>query len=558
MKPFDRNRAHSQLIGLLFAGAMLGVVAVLVRGLGSWPAGLIALMLLATCATALIARCFVPIAGLRLRRTRTAAEIVPLTGTVVAPLVAYAGAEGAAAAACALFVGFCIAAIVRRRSGGALILRHGVMQTLVLFALIPVAGSIERWQLLGGLEGSLLFALALGVAMLTYQFLLAAPLLALQGGLRLGRVWSSTQQDVRFWIALFGGVLWATAVRYALSIDQPALAVAMWLPVIVVATMMVRIDALRVELHRLHLVRDAVHAMLGEREPVPQINAVLGSLHGPLVNETVSVFAATTARTEDWGVVASLGPEPSPAGVELRRRVLARLKFAGRQHTTLRDEYYAVHAYAILGGEHGDLLGALVVYRRPDAPANDHAQFEVAARGLAPLVRDLRSIAAARSAATTDALTGLKNRAASLEILRTVLGGKRAHEDTSVLLLDIDRFKSINDHLGHAAGDDCLREISRTIAGGVRAGDSAGRIGGEEFLVVMPSATPEMALMVGERVRAAVAMSSIRHADGEPVTVSVGAASAMPGDTPETLLARADAALYDAKRSGRNRVVESA
>jgi diguanylate cyclase (GGDEF)-like protein len=126
----------------------------------------------------------------------------------------------------------------------------------------------------------------------------------------------------------------------------------------------------------------------------------------------------------------------------------------------------------------------------------------------------------------------------------------------SVLLLDIDHFKMINDRLGHAAGDECLRRIGEIIRKTVRAGDTAGRIGGEEFLVVMPGAPRDVALTVGERLRLAIALGGMRHANGEPVTTSIGASAATVGDTPETLLARADRALYQAKRQGRNRIVE--
>jgi diguanylate cyclase (GGDEF)-like protein len=124
------------------------------------------------------------------------------------------------------------------------------------------------------------------------------------------------------------------------------------------------------------------------------------------------------------------------------------------------------------------------------------------------------------------------------------------------LLLDIDHFKTINDQLGHAAGDDCLRKIGAIIKNAVRSGDTAGRVGGEEFLIVMPGATRDIALIVAERLRLAVALGGMKYANGEPVTASIGAAAAQLGDTIEVLLARADRGLYEAKRQGRNRIVE--
>lgn len=125
-----------------------------------------------------------------------------------------------------------------------------------------------------------------------------------------------------------------------------------------------------------------------------------------------------------------------------------------------------------------------------------------------------------------------------------------------VLLLDVDHFKSVNDQLGHLAGDECLRLMARTIAANIRPGDRAGRLGGEEFVVVMNVAAAAAAAAAGERLRTAIEQSGARHADGSPVTASIGVAVASLADTPESLIDRADRALYQAKHSGRNRVVE--
>ena len=114
----------------------------------------------------------------------------------------------------------------------------------------------------------------------------------------------------------------------------------------------------------------------------------------------------------------------------------------------------------------------------------------------------------------------------------------------------------INDQLGHAAGDECLRKIGDIIRAAVRGGDTAGRVGGEEFLIIMPGASRDIALAVGERLRVAVSLGGMRYGNGESVTASIGAAAARVGDTPETILARADRGLYEAKRQGRNRLVE--
>ncbi|MHB8461228.1 MAG: GGDEF domain-containing protein, partial [Vulcanimicrobiaceae bacterium] len=200
---------------------------------------------------------------------------------------------------------------------------------------------------------------------------------------------------------------------------------------------------------------------------------------------------------------------------------------------------------------------ALVVHRRNESLSSDeHRQFVLGAQELTPLIVDLRMIATTRNAATTDALTGLANRGAIVERLNKMLETGTIASG-SVLLLDIDHFKRVNDSVGHAAGDEVLRRIAKIISASVREIDVAGRIGGEEFLVVMAGATRDIALTVGERLRLAVSLSGLRHADGDPITVSIGAASASAGDTPDTLLARSDLALYEAKNAGRNRLVEN-
>jgi diguanylate cyclase (GGDEF)-like protein len=183
-------------------------------------------------------------------------------------------------------------------------------------------------------------------------------------------------------------------------------------------------------------------------------------------------------------------------------------------------------------------------------------RFAQAASELAPLLRDFRSIAATQSAATLDPLTGLPNRRTIMEYLRERIEYVSIGNPCAVLLLDIDHFKSINDSQGHQAGDRCLRTVGTIIATNIRHVDRAGRIGGEEFVVLMPDTTSEMARMVGERLRTAIANAEIHYESGDPLTASIGVAVADISDTVDSLLARADRALYQAKRQGRNRVIE--
>jgi two-component system cell cycle response regulator len=164
--------------------------------------------------------------------------------------------------------------------------------------------------------------------------------------------------------------------------------------------------------------------------------------------------------------------------------------------------------------------------------------------------------------AITDGLTGLHNRRYLERHLATLVqqAGARSRA-LSLLILDIDHFKTINDGYGHAAGDDVLREFSRRVRKAVRGIDLACRLGGEEFVVAMPDTDAALAVLVGERIRQKIAGEPfhITAATGITVTVSVGVASLhAPNDTPQALLKRADEALYRAKREGRNRVAAAA
>jgi len=158
-----------------------------------------------------------------------------------------------------------------------------------------------------------------------------------------------------------------------------------------------------------------------------------------------------------------------------------------------------------------------------------------------------------------DALTGLFNRRYTVSRLRQGLDGLRqAGEPLAVGLIDIDHFKRINDTWGHNAGDQVLKEVCGRMSSQLRAIDIAGRYGGEEFLVVFSGATEDSVAQAMERARQAVsAKPVILRASGDQieVTLSAGIAVAEPEDTVESLIQRADAALYEAKHAGRNRVV---
>ena len=162
--------------------------------------------------------------------------------------------------------------------------------------------------------------------------------------------------------------------------------------------------------------------------------------------------------------------------------------------------------------------------------------------------------------AATDPLTGLANRRAfDRELARRTAEFRRFGRIFTLVLIDVDHFKRFNDRYGHPAGDVALRELAAVFSQQVRDIDLVARYGGEEFAIILPGADFTTTFEAAERLRAAVAALREPH-DGVPegiVTVSVGVASLVPsaGAAGEQLIALADARLYEAKRSGRNRVV---
>ena len=162
--------------------------------------------------------------------------------------------------------------------------------------------------------------------------------------------------------------------------------------------------------------------------------------------------------------------------------------------------------------------------------------------------------------ARTDELTGLKNRSSMQRDLRAIRGRITRHREVyGLLVLDLDRFKAINDSLGHVAGDRVLREVAGLLMNAVRADDSVYRYGGEEFVVLLEVTDPNEALMAAERIRQTVEEVHLPNPGNPPydrVTLSVGVAAIGPDDLAaddDAWFGRADAALYRAKAGGRNR-----
>lgn len=173
----------------------------------------------------------------------------------------------------------------------------------------------------------------------------------------------------------------------------------------------------------------------------------------------------------------------------------------------------------------------------------------------------LKAREALRIEATHDGLTGLLNRSSILEVLENELArSRRESRPISVLMLDLDRFKEVNDTRGHQAGDAVLRDTGVRMKSSIRRYDSLGRYGGEEFLFVLPGSAGDDAVKEAERIRTVIEAAPFEvFGEQVRVTCSIGLASCGPYDvqTSGTLLHRADDALYLAKNGGRNRVVSS-
>jgi two-component system, cell cycle response regulator len=161
--------------------------------------------------------------------------------------------------------------------------------------------------------------------------------------------------------------------------------------------------------------------------------------------------------------------------------------------------------------------------------------------------------------AMTDALTGVFNRRRFTDVLmREWASARRYAHPVSLLLVDLDRFKAVNDTDGHAAGDEILKQLANIIAGSVREVDVCARYGGDEFIVLLPHTTGEAAMVVAERMRERLAKASASWVGAATqITLSVGIASSTDAAlrSPDDLVEAADRALYEAKRLGKDRAV---
>ena len=223
-----------------------------------------------------------------------------------------------------------------------------------------------------------------------------------------------------------------------------------------------------------------------------------------------------------------------------------RLEFGLRGHHSI--SYSLSHE-----GEH---LGELVFRRNQRFSEQEQGNLESLLSALLYPMRNALLYRAATQSALRDPLTDTGNRIAMDQTLQREIEMSCRHlQPLSLLMLDIDYFKRINDNHGHSAGDDVLKAVAASIKNQLRNVDMVFRFGGEEFLILLSNTSREAAAMVGERLRFAVQAEEY-SADGHAIelTVSLGCSTLLPGESAESLLRRADSALYVAKREGRNRL----
>ncbi|HUC15361.1 MAG TPA: diguanylate cyclase [Acidimicrobiales bacterium] len=203
----------------------------------------------------------------------------------------------------------------------------------------------------------------------------------------------------------------------------------------------------------------------------------------------------------------------------------------------------------------GQVIGSILAeYEQPLTDLEGRTIREVVIQA-APVLGNLRNLAIAELRAATDSLTGLPNkRAVEDTAKRMVAQSLRSGLPLTALMCDLDHFKSINDRFGHIRGDEVLAAVGAVFDDTLRAGDFAGRYGGEEFLVLLPASDADKGLLVAERIRAGVAALRVATVD-QAVTISIGVAVTPDHATDtETLLRAADRALYAAKNGGRDRI----
>ncbi len=291
----------------------------------------------------------------------------------------------------------------------------------------------------------------------------------------------------------------------------------------------------------------------GEREPV----AI------PITASTAAPVAAGSLRSRFDDVTARLAAAAPVSGSSASADADPRIPAS---HQAIADRI-AMRTHQVYGLSNtlaapltadDAVIGAIVLSYRTagDWPATTRRLLSGAAAEASSAMSRAYSLRAAETNASTDALTGLPNRRYFDEFCGLLARRRRSGDAVGVLMIDIDKFKALNDKHGHGTGDEVLRAVGGAIVAAVREDDVPARYGGEEFVVLLRNPTSAVALEVGERVRTSVGALDLQRFGVPGVSVSVGVAVAVQADQPiGDLIAQADRALYRAKRAGRDRVV---
>ncbi|MCA9560172.1 MAG: GGDEF domain-containing protein [Myxococcales bacterium] len=227
-------------------------------------------------------------------------------------------------------------------------------------------------------------------------------------------------------------------------------------------------------------------------------------------------------------------------------------------HGAVRDDYlYRFWSQPLEVG--GEVVGVVALFGFTDWILAPRVRRLLTAFGsmLAGAVRNAIAVDQLRSCAVYDDLTGVFNRRGLRDALvRETARAQRVRSELSLMLIDLDHFKTINDTYGHPEGDRVLQAVAAALHGEVRTTDAIGRLGGDEFVVLLPDTGPAMAQRVGERL--AARLQSIGYGDGQTLSISMGLAAVDPraADAVDAALQRADEALYEAKRGGRGRIAQ--
>jgi diguanylate cyclase (GGDEF)-like protein len=292
-------------------------------------------------------------------------------------------------------------------------------------------------------------------------------------------------------------------------------------------------------------------------------DAIVAAIVGDLVQGTGADHVAVVRRRTDSDVLeATLVTRRAGVPNTTTFLPLTDLEDAGTATERLADRVGATFGLtnilaAPLRSETGT-VGAIVLSRREREAWPEPARrlLRAAASETAAAFSRANSYREAEVLASTDSLTGLPNRRYFEELTELLARRRRANDAIGILMIDIDRFKRVNDEHGHAIGDEVLRAVARAILATVRADDVPARVGGEEFVVLLKNPPPEVPVQVGERVRDAVRRLDLAPLGVPAISVSVGVASGLDHEEPiADIVDRADKALLRAKRAGRDRVV---